>query len=134
MAAGIKAAQRDNNNNNRFSTRRLELLSKLEESGDDVNAAILIPCENGVELLHTANVLISGLSGVGPEITKNVILSREFAVKLNDHRIATKEDFGAQLLKGGTNVAAHHLSEVPLGSTIKLELKIKRLKPLKPLK
>ncbi|XP_037897536.1 WD repeat and FYVE domain-containing protein 2-like [Glossina fuscipes] len=45
MAAEIKPAQR---NNNRFSTKKPELLSKLEGSGDDINAAILIPGENGV--------------------------------------------------------------------------------------
>ncbi|KAH8377861.1 hypothetical protein KR093_007506 [Drosophila rubida] len=47
MAAEIKPAQRSNND--RFlSTKKPELLSKLEGSGDDVNAAILIPGENGV--------------------------------------------------------------------------------------
>uniref|UniRef100_A0A1A9W0P1 FYVE-type domain-containing protein n=1 Tax=Glossina brevipalpis TaxID=37001 RepID=A0A1A9W0P1_9MUSC len=46
MAAEIKPAQR--NNNDRFSTKKPELLSKLEGSGDDINAAILIPGENGV--------------------------------------------------------------------------------------
>uniref|UniRef100_A0A1A9ZGZ2 Uncharacterized protein n=1 Tax=Glossina pallidipes TaxID=7398 RepID=A0A1A9ZGZ2_GLOPL len=45
MAAEIKPAQR---NHNSFSTRKPELLSKLEENGDDINAAILIPGENGV--------------------------------------------------------------------------------------
>lgn len=46
MAAEIKPAQRTND---RFSTtKKPELLSKLEGSGDDVNAAILIPGENGV--------------------------------------------------------------------------------------
>ncbi|KAL9917161.1 pre-mRNA-splicing factor Slu7-like isoform 1-T1 [Glossina fuscipes fuscipes] len=45
MSAEIKPAQR---NNNRFSTRKPELLSKLKGSGDDINAAILIPGESGV--------------------------------------------------------------------------------------
>uniref|UniRef100_A0A1B0GE69 Uncharacterized protein n=1 Tax=Glossina morsitans morsitans TaxID=37546 RepID=A0A1B0GE69_GLOMM len=45
MAAEIKPVQR---NCNRFSTRKPELLSNLEGSGDDINAAILIPGENGV--------------------------------------------------------------------------------------
>uniref|UniRef100_A0A1B0FH53 Uncharacterized protein n=1 Tax=Glossina morsitans morsitans TaxID=37546 RepID=A0A1B0FH53_GLOMM len=45
MAAEIKPAQR---NNNRFNTRKPELLSKLEESGDDISAAISITGENGV--------------------------------------------------------------------------------------
>ncbi|CAD7086166.1 unnamed protein product [Hermetia illucens] len=47
MAAEIKPAPR--NANNRFSTtKKPELQSKLEGSNDDVNAAILIPGENGV--------------------------------------------------------------------------------------
>ncbi|XP_037711159.1 WD repeat and FYVE domain-containing protein 2 [Drosophila subpulchrella] len=47
MAAEIKPAQRTNND--RFNTsKKPELLSKLEGSSDDVNAAILIPGENGV--------------------------------------------------------------------------------------
>ncbi|ALC39270.1 CG5168 [Drosophila busckii] len=47
MAAEIKPAQRSNND--RFlTTKKPELLSKLEGSGDDVNAALLIPGENGV--------------------------------------------------------------------------------------
>ncbi|KAI9577799.1 hypothetical protein GQX74_010986 [Glossina fuscipes] len=45
MSAEIKPAQR---NNIRFSTRKPELLSKLKGSGDDINAAILIPGESGV--------------------------------------------------------------------------------------
>ncbi|KAL9871638.1 SUMO1 activating enzyme subunit 1 [Glossina fuscipes fuscipes] len=48
--------------------------------------------------LRTAKVLISGLSGVGAEITKNIILSGVAAVKLNDDRIVTEDDFGAQFL------------------------------------
>uniref|UniRef100_A0A1A9V6H4 Uncharacterized protein n=1 Tax=Glossina austeni TaxID=7395 RepID=A0A1A9V6H4_GLOAU len=158
MAAGITPAQRDYN---RFSTRKPVLLSKLEGSGDDINAALLIPGGNGVisvsddkgndkvsndsgqKLLHTANDLISGLSVVGAEITKNITLSGVRAVKLNDHRIVTKEDFGAHSLKWyvetrnslrGTNLTAQHLSEVPLDSTIKPELEIKRLETVKPLK
>lgn len=48
MSAEIKPAPW--NANDRFSTtKKPELLSKLEGSGDDdVNAAILIPGENGV--------------------------------------------------------------------------------------
>lgn len=47
MAAEIKPAPR--NANDRFSTvNKPELLSKLEGSGDDVNAALLIPGEDGV--------------------------------------------------------------------------------------
>uniref|UniRef100_A0A1A9X445 SUMO-activating enzyme subunit 1 n=1 Tax=Glossina brevipalpis TaxID=37001 RepID=A0A1A9X445_9MUSC len=48
--------------------------------------------------LRTAKVLISGLSGVGAEITKNIILSGVYAVNLNDHRNVTEEDFCAQFL------------------------------------
>uniref|UniRef100_A0A1A9ZY41 SUMO-activating enzyme subunit 1 n=1 Tax=Glossina pallidipes TaxID=7398 RepID=A0A1A9ZY41_GLOPL len=48
--------------------------------------------------LRTAKVLISGLSGIGAEIAKNIILAGVSAVKLNDHRIVTEEDFCAQFL------------------------------------
>lgn len=46
MAAEIKPGQRSTND--RFSTKKPELLSKLEGTSDDINAAILIPGENGV--------------------------------------------------------------------------------------
>lgn len=47
MAAEIKPAPR--NANDRFSTtKKPELLSKLEGCNDDVNAAVLIPGEDGV--------------------------------------------------------------------------------------
>lgn len=47
MAAEIKPAPRSVND--RFSaTKKPELLSKLEGSTDDVNAALLIPGEDGV--------------------------------------------------------------------------------------
>lgn len=47
MAAEIKPGLRTIND--RFSTaKKPDLLSKLEGSNDDVNAAILIPGENGV--------------------------------------------------------------------------------------
>lgn len=46
MAAEIKPGQRSNND--RFSTKKPELLSKLEGTSDDINAALLIPGENGV--------------------------------------------------------------------------------------
>jgi len=47
MAAEIKPAPR--NSNDRFSTtKKPELLSKLEGYNDDVNGAILIPGEDGV--------------------------------------------------------------------------------------
>lgn len=46
MAAEIKPAMQKND---RFSTtKKPELLSKLEGSTDDVNAALLIPGEDGV--------------------------------------------------------------------------------------
>lgn len=47
MAAEIKPAPR--NANDRFSTiNKPELLSKLEGTGDDINAAIFINGEDGV--------------------------------------------------------------------------------------
>lgn len=47
MAAEIKPAPR--NANDRFSTtKKPELLNKLEGCNDDVNAALLIPGEEGV--------------------------------------------------------------------------------------
>lgn len=47
MAAEIKPAPRSAND--RFSTtKKPELLSKLEGYSDDVNAAVLIPGEDGV--------------------------------------------------------------------------------------
>ncbi|KAM7350961.1 WD repeat and FYVE domain containing 2 isoform 3-T3 [Cochliomyia hominivorax] len=45
MAAEIKPSPKKNE---RFSSKKLELLSKLEGSSDDINAAILIPGEYGV--------------------------------------------------------------------------------------
>ncbi|XP_061395820.1 WD repeat and FYVE domain-containing protein 2 [Musca vetustissima] len=45
MAAEIKPSPK---RNERFSSKKPELLSKLEGSADDINAAILIPGENGV--------------------------------------------------------------------------------------
>lgn len=47
MAAEIKPAPRSAND--RFcTTRKPELLSKLDGNNDDVNAAVLIPGEDGV--------------------------------------------------------------------------------------
>ncbi|XP_067622231.1 WD repeat and FYVE domain-containing protein 2 isoform X2 [Eurosta solidaginis] len=47
MAAEIKPAQRSEDD--RFSSaKKIELLSKLDGSGDDINFAIFIPGENGV--------------------------------------------------------------------------------------
>lgn len=48
--------------------------------------------------LRTAKVLISGLCGIGAEVTKNIILSGVHAVKLNDYKIVTEEDFCSQFL------------------------------------
>lgn len=45
MAAEIKPSPK---RNERFSIKKPELLSKLDGSTDDVNAAILVPGENGV--------------------------------------------------------------------------------------
>lgn len=48
--------------------------------------------------LRTAKVLISGLSGVGAEVTKNIILSGVNSVKLHDDKVITEEDFCSQFL------------------------------------
>lgn len=48
--------------------------------------------------LRTARVLISGLSGIGAEVTKNVILSGVHSVKLQDDNNLTEEDFTSQFL------------------------------------
>lgn len=45
MAAEIKPSPK---RHDRFSSKKLELLAKLEGTADDINAAILIPGENGV--------------------------------------------------------------------------------------
>ncbi|XP_030369780.1 SUMO-activating enzyme subunit 1 [Scaptodrosophila lebanonensis] len=59
--------------------------------------------------LRTAKVLISGLNGLGAEITKNIILSGVNLVKLHDDKLVTEEDFCSQFLsareKIGTNRA-----------------------------
>uniref|UniRef100_A0A1B0FAS7 Uncharacterized protein n=1 Tax=Glossina morsitans morsitans TaxID=37546 RepID=A0A1B0FAS7_GLOMM len=52
LTAEIKPAQR---NSDGFSNRKPALLSKLEGSDDDINAAILIPCENGVTSISDDN-------------------------------------------------------------------------------
>ncbi|XP_067616811.1 SUMO-activating enzyme subunit 1 [Eurosta solidaginis] len=48
--------------------------------------------------LRTAKVLVSGLSGIGAEVTKNLILSGVHSVRLQDEKIVTEEDFCAQFL------------------------------------
>lgn len=48
--------------------------------------------------LRTANILISGLNGLGAEITKNIILSGVNLVKLHDDKLVTEEDFCSQFL------------------------------------
>lgn len=48
--------------------------------------------------LRTAKVLISGLSGIGAEITKNIILSGVHAVVLNDYKTVVEDDFCSQFL------------------------------------
>lgn len=48
--------------------------------------------------LRTAKVLISGLNGIGAEVTKNIILSGVNSVKLHDDKVVTEEDFCSQFL------------------------------------
>ncbi|EDW84987.1 uncharacterized protein Dwil_GK12842 [Drosophila willistoni] len=48
--------------------------------------------------LRTAKILISGLNGLGAEITKNIILSGVSLVKLHDDKLVTEEDFSSQFL------------------------------------
>ncbi|ALC47807.1 Aos1 [Drosophila busckii] len=48
--------------------------------------------------LRTAKILISGLNGLGAEITKNIILSGVNSVKLHDDQIVTEADFCSQFL------------------------------------
>ncbi|XP_034115063.1 SUMO-activating enzyme subunit 1 [Drosophila albomicans] len=48
--------------------------------------------------LRTANILISGLNGLGAEITKNIILSGVNLVKLHDEQLVSEADFCSQFL------------------------------------
>ncbi|KAH8383481.1 hypothetical protein KR009_008891 [Drosophila setifemur] len=48
--------------------------------------------------LRTAKILIAGLSGLGAEVTKNIILSGVNSVKLLDHELVTEADFCSQFL------------------------------------
>nr|CBE66657.1 CG12276-PA [Drosophila ananassae] len=48
--------------------------------------------------LRTAKILIAGLSGLGAEITKNIILSGVNSVKLLDDKPVTEADFCSQFL------------------------------------
>lgn len=57
--------------------------------------------------LRTAKVLISGLNGMGAEVTKNIILSGVHSVQLNDHKIVTEEDFCSQFLAPRSSVGAN---------------------------
>lgn len=72
--------------------------------------------------LRTAKVLISGLSGIGAEITKNIILSGVHTVTLSDDKLVTEEDFCSQFL-------------VPRSSlgTNRAEASIERAKALNPM-
>lgn len=72
--------------------------------------------------LRTAKVLISGLSGIGAEVTKNIILSGVNSVKLNDDKIVTEEDFCSQFL----------VPRSALGSN-RAEASIERAKALNPM-
>ncbi|XP_022213149.2 SUMO-activating enzyme subunit 1 [Drosophila obscura] len=48
--------------------------------------------------LRTAKILISGLNGLGAEVTKNIILSGVHSVKLHDDQVVTEEDYCSQFL------------------------------------
>ncbi|BFF92679.1 SUMO-activating enzyme subunit 1 [Drosophila madeirensis] len=48
--------------------------------------------------LRTAKILISGLNGLGAEVTKNIILSGVNSVTLHDIQVVTEEDFCSQFL------------------------------------
>lgn len=72
--------------------------------------------------LRTAKVLISGLSGVGAEVTKNIILSGVNSVTLNDDKILTEEDFCSQFLAPRSSLC-----------TNRAEASIDRAKALNPM-
>ncbi|KAI9576741.1 hypothetical protein GQX74_010723 [Glossina fuscipes] len=77
VAVEINPAQRSNN---RFSTRNAELLSKLEGNGDDINATILLPSENGVINVSYENLgekyhLTSGISDNWDEDDNDIFAS-----------------------------------------------------------
>lgn len=72
--------------------------------------------------LRTAKVLISGLSGIGAEVTKNIILSGVHAVKLNDDKVVTEEDFCSQFLVPRSSLGAN-----------RAEASIERAKALNPM-
>lgn len=57
--------------------------------------------------LRTAKVLISGLNGIGAEVTKNIILSGVHTVKLNDSKAVTEEDFCSQFLVPRTSLSSN---------------------------
>lgn len=48
--------------------------------------------------IRAARVLISGLNGLGAEVTKNIILSGVKSVTLNDHKDLSEIDFCSQFL------------------------------------
>lgn len=72
--------------------------------------------------LRTAKVLISGLCGIGAEITKNIILSGVHTVKLNDDKLVTEEDFCSQFLAPRSSLG-----------TNRAEASIDRAKALNPM-
>ncbi|CAD6991228.1 SUMO-activating enzyme subunit 1 [Ceratitis capitata] len=82
-----------------------------ENKNENINGVELTEAENelydrqirlwGLESqkrLRTAKILVSGLNGIGAEVTKNIILSGVNSVKLQDEKIVTEEDFCAQFL------------------------------------
>lgn len=72
--------------------------------------------------LRTAKILISGLGGIGAEVTKNIILSGVHAVKLNDANSVTEDDFCSQFLAPRTSLGKN-----------RAESSIERAKALNPM-
>ncbi|XP_017471105.1 PREDICTED: SUMO-activating enzyme subunit 1 [Rhagoletis zephyria] len=82
-----------------------------DQKNDNLNGVELTEAENelydrqirlwGLESqkrLRTAKILVSGLCGIGAEVTKNIILSGVHSVILQDEKSVTEEDFCAQFL------------------------------------
>jgi len=61
--------------------------------------------------LRSAKILISGLNGIGAEITKNIILSGVNMVKLHDDKPVTEEDFCSQFLVSRKSLGRNRAEE-----------------------
>ncbi|EDW28084.1 GL27174 [Drosophila persimilis] len=64
--------------------------------------------------LRTAKILISGLNGLGAEVTKNIILSGVSSVKLHDVQLVTEEDYCSQFLAARQSLGKNR-AEASLG-------------------